>query len=559
MRILLADDEEGVRRSLERWLEMWGYEVLSARDGAEAWRLLKRDDAPRVAILDWNMPGLSGLEVCRLLRATPHGGDVYVIMLTAKHQKDDVIEALESGADDFLSKPFHARELQLRLAKGVRDSARASSGAGSGAGAKKPDSIDPPPSGTTLGGKYRLEGMIAKGGMGSVWRGVHLSLGVDVAIKFMNPGLAETSHYASFEREARAAALLRSEHTVRVYDHGVSHEGLPYLVMEYIAGESLAAAIARRGPLSPAEVVALVGQAARALGEAHAHGVVHRDVKPDNILLVDDDDAVRGPFAVKLIDFGLANPGDGARAAGGEAPLVAGTPGYMSPECLKGAPPNPLLDVWGLAVTAYRAMTGRVAFDGESLREIYEKVCSGRPPVPSAARAGVPPAFDAWFRRACDPDPAARFQSAGELAAALEAALRGAAPLPSIRPIAPRFADPSAPTEPGALKVGDSFAPTEAGALRTGDSFAPTEAGAPRTGDSFAPTEPDAALALTRDAPTRPHDLASPLRAGQLSLSPDAASPRPCVQSRPGPDAASPRPCAQGGPGPAAPTGPLLS
>ncbi|HEU4539477.1 MAG TPA: response regulator, partial [Polyangiaceae bacterium] len=124
MRILVADDEEGLLRSLVRWLQTWGYEVLVARDGVEAWSMLKRDDAPRVAILDWSMPGLSGPEVCRLLRATPHGGEVYVIVLTAKQQKDDVIEALESGADEFLSKPFHARELQLRLAKGVRDSAR---------------------------------------------------------------------------------------------------------------------------------------------------------------------------------------------------------------------------------------------------------------------------------------------------------------------------------------------------------------------------------------------------------------------------------------------------
>jgi serine/threonine protein kinase len=436
MRVLLADDDESLRRSLERWLETWGYQAVVARDGAEAWRLLKRDDAPRVAILDWAMPGLSGLEVCRLLRATPHGVDVYVLMLTARQQKDDLIEALESGADDFLTKPFHARELQLRLARGVRDSARA--------GAKRASTV-PPPSGTTLGGKYRLEGVIAKGGMGSVWRGVHLSLGIDVAIKFMAGELAETSHYASFEREARAAARLRSEHTVRVYDHGVSHEGLPYLVMEYIDGESLAAAVDRRGPLPPAEVAALVEQASRALGEAHAHGIVHRDVKPENILLVEGDG--RRPFTVKLIDFGLANPG--AARGSGEAPRAAGTPSYMSPECLEGAaPPNALLDLWGLATTAYRAMTGRMAFDGATLSEVYRKVCAGPPPVPSEAMPGVPAAFDAWFLRACDRDPAARFQTAAELASALGEALRDAPPLLSVPPGAPKPGGSFAPTEP---------------------------------------------------------------------------------------------------------------
>lgn len=435
MRILLADDDEGLRRALVRWLETWGYEALIAPDGFEAWRVLKRDDSPRLAILDWDMPGLAGPAVCRLLRATPHGGDVYVIMLTAKHQKDDVIEALEAGADDFLTKPFHARELQLRLAKGVRDAARASS--------RRSPPSDPPPTGSTLGGKYRLEEKIAEGGMGSVWRGVHLSLGVDVAIKFMAPELAETSHYASFEREARAAALLRDEHIVRVYDHGISHEGLPYLVMEYLAGESLAAAVVRRGPLGPAEVVALVEQAARALGAVHARGIVHGDVKPENMLLLDD--GARRPFTVKLIDFGLANL-SGARAPG-EAPVVAGTPGYMSPEYLEGrAAPNPLLDLWGLAATAFRALTGRKAFDGDSPRAICELVCLGPTPVPSHARPGLPAAFDAWFARACAPDPAARFASAGDLAAALAAALDDAAPPPPAPPEA--VPDSFAPTEP---------------------------------------------------------------------------------------------------------------
>lgn len=441
MRVLVADDEETLRRSLERWLETWGYDVVVARDGAEAWRLLKRGDAPPIAILDWSMPGLSGLEVCRMLRAAPHGADVYVLMLTARQQKDDVVEALESGADDFLSKPFHARELQLRLAKAARVSARA--------GAKKPATV-PPPSGSTLGGKYRLEAKIAQGGMGSVWRGVHLSLGIDVAIKFMAPELAQTSTYASFEREARAAALLRDEHIVRVYDHGISHEGLPYLVMEYIAGEPLASAIARRGPLPTAEVIALVDQAARALAEAHAAGVVHRDVKPENILLVEGTGG--RPFTVKLIDFGLANP-NGARPDG-EAPRAAGTPSYMSPEYLEGeVEPNPLLDLWGLAATTYRAMTGRMAFDGDSLHEIYQRVCVDPPPVPSEAMPGVTTSFDAWFLRACARDPAARFQTAGELTSSLAEALRDAPPFLSVPPSTPKLTDSFAPTEPDSARA----------------------------------------------------------------------------------------------------------
>lgn len=417
MRILAADDDPSLLRALERWLRSWGYEPVCAHDGLEAWKLLKREDTPGVVILDWDMPGLSGTELCRLLRSTPHGADVYVLMLTARQTKDDTVAALESGADDFLTKPFHARELQLRLAKGVRDATRARLGLFGGASRESRSTL--PPTGATLGGKYRLERKLAKGGMGSVWVGVHLSLGVNVAIKFMDAALAETAEYASFEREARAAAQLRNENIVRVYDHGISEEGVPYLVMEYIEGESLSDRIDRLGPLAPSEVVAVVAEAARALGAAHARDIIHRDIKPENILLVEDADKPAG-FSVKLIDFGLANP---AGHNPGDRTKIAGTPSYMSPEYLRGeVPPSPLLDLWGLAATAFVALTGNVAFDGQSLSEVMQRVCTAPLPVPSRLRPGLPTTVNAWFARACARSPRARFQSATELALALREA-----------------------------------------------------------------------------------------------------------------------------------------
>ena len=119
MRVLAADDDQAVLKVLGRCLRRWGYEVMTACDGTEAWRALESEDAPRLAVLDWDMPGLSGLEVCRRLRTMPHGEDVYVVMLTGRQAQTDLVEALEAGADEFLSKPFHPRELELVLAKGV--------------------------------------------------------------------------------------------------------------------------------------------------------------------------------------------------------------------------------------------------------------------------------------------------------------------------------------------------------------------------------------------------------------------------------------------------------
>ncbi len=403
MRILAADDEPGVVRSLERLLKTWGYDATAAHDGIEAWRILKREDAPRVVILDWDMPGLTGLEVLRLLRATPHGKETYVVLLTARQHKSELIEALEAGADDFLSKPFEPRELQLRLAKGV--SARERIG-----------KRGSPPAASTLDGKYRLEKKIAEGGMATIWLGVHLSLGINVAIKFMKPEVAELADYASFEREARAAAQLRNPHAVRVFDHGVAAEGLPYLVMEWLGGESLWERLQRSGPLPLDEVVVVLEQVAGALEDAHARGIVHRDVKPENILLVDDEEHAAG-WSAKLVDFGLAKP-DWAKAS---KALSAGTPAYMSPEHLLGeAAANPALDAWGLAATAFVAVTGEIPFDAPTLADVIRRVCEEPPPVPSRV-SRVPAGFDAWFARACARAPAARFGGPKELAAALAA------------------------------------------------------------------------------------------------------------------------------------------
>ncbi len=467
VRVLVADDEDAMIRVLERCLRTWGYEPVIARSGDEAWRVLKRDDAPRVVILDWDMPGLTGLKVCQLFRSTPHGAGAYVLLLTGRLAKADLVEALESGADDFISKPFDARELRLRLAKGLEEAARtAKSLERSPAGA--------PPSGSTLGGKYRLERKIGEGGMGSVWLGTHLALHIDVAIKFMSPKLAETAAYASFEREARAAALLKSEHIVRVYDHGIAHDGSPYLVMEYLEGESLGDRVERRGPLEPLVVCAIVEQVARALAEAHGHGVVHRDVKPDNILLIDDPERAHGVLA-KLIDFGLAQarqdlapplrsapsaprlPSGDASAAetrhfdvsGGEKGGLAraGTPIYMSPEALaEGGPPTPRLDLWGLAATTFFAMTGQLPFYGDSLVEVFRCVCEDPLPVPSQLHRSVPSGFDAWFARACARPPTARFPSAHELAIALATACRE--PVVAVAPAISTGPRSVAPTEP---------------------------------------------------------------------------------------------------------------
>lgn len=284
--------------------------------------------------------------------------------------------------------------------------------------------------GSIIAGKYRVKALIGSGGMGTVWEGVHVKLATRVAIKFIRGQFAEQPEArARFEIEARAAARLQTKHAVHVYDYGVNDEGLPYIVMEFLQGESLSDAIIRRGPLPATEVAILMAQAARALTKAHSVGIVHRDLKPDNIFLARTDDAADAlPYTVKLVDFGIAKILDepsteaGGPAMGGPTRegTVIGTPNFMAPEQLTvGGAPGPLTDLWSLGACTFAAMTGRLPFEGDVLGDIVLKVCAAPMPIPSKLNPNLPVGFDAWFLRACSRDPGRRFQTAEELAQAL--------------------------------------------------------------------------------------------------------------------------------------------
>jgi eukaryotic-like serine/threonine-protein kinase len=266
----------------------------------------------------------------------------------------------------------------------------------------------------------RLSHLIGQGGMGSVWAADHLALGTQVAVKFMSPSLAEQPGFAErFRREAMTSAQIKSPHVVQVFDHGVTRGGAPYIVMELLGGEDIKRRVKRLGPLPPAFVARIIAQAAKALGRAHRLGIVHRDVKPDNLFILD----VEGEPFVKVIDFGIA------KHAGEDLSMTAtgslmGTPFYMSPEQLLGAKHVDFrADLWALGVVAYFMLIGRVPFPGETLGSVAVAVNAAVFTPPSVVRAGLPPSVDAWMQKALARDPAARFGSAKELAEALELAV----------------------------------------------------------------------------------------------------------------------------------------
>lgn len=284
----------------------------------------------------------------------------------------------------------------------------------------------PPPdlSGTVIAGKYRVESLLGQGGMGSVWAGRHVTLGQLVAIKFVHPKLASSSEARRrFDNEAKAAARIKSRHAVAVQDHGVSEAGQPYIVMEYLEGESLERAIRRRGKLPLSEVVQIVAQSARALSAAHEAHVIHRDLKPDNVFLAKDNEGNKLGYSVKLVDFGIAKVvQDDAEtgASSTQAGMVLGTPHFMSPEALTAsAPVSAASDIWSLGACAFAAACGRVPFEGDAIGDVVLKVCAAPLPVPSKIEPSLPKAFDAWFGKCCSREVGARFKTAAEAADAL--------------------------------------------------------------------------------------------------------------------------------------------
>jgi protein kinase-like protein len=270
--------------------------------------------------------------------------------------------------------------------------------------------------GIVLGAKYRLDSEIGRGGMGSVWRATRLDLGTELAIKVMHgDATTQASRLERFTREAKAASRLTSPHVVRVIDFGVdAASGLPFMAMELLEGESLAARLESGGPQAPARVASIILQVARALNQAHAAGIVHRDLKPANIFLVRNEDEE----LVKLLDFGIAKAGDGVSTVTGS---VLGTPYYMSPEqvgALKDV--DHRTDIWSLGVIACECLTGRRPFAADTLSELAMKIALGRAELPSSL-GPVPGGFDEWFARATHVHRSQRFQSASELASALGA------------------------------------------------------------------------------------------------------------------------------------------
>ena len=271
----------------------------------------------------------------------------------------------------------------------------------------------PVPIGQVIAGRYAVTGVLGRGGMGVVLSARHVDLGERVAIKFLNR--EHSAHADRFFREARAAARIRGEHVVRIFDVGRLESGEPYIVMEFLEGEDLADRLDRQQRLDATDVAAVLMDVCLALAEAHAAGIVHRDLKPANIFLAHGPD---GSDLVKLLDFGVAKmPEAGALT---QTSTVLGSPIYMSPEQLMASRNvDPRSDIWSLGVILYEALTAELPFLGDSLVHLALIVREKPTPSARALRPELPEALDGVIATCLAKDRADRYADVADFADAI--------------------------------------------------------------------------------------------------------------------------------------------
>jgi len=270
--------------------------------------------------------------------------------------------------------------------------------------------------------RVRLLRPLDEGAMGTVWVGEHLTLHTEVAVKFISQDLAKDNPQVleRFQQEARAAAQIKSPNVVQMLDHGITDDGVPYIVMELLEGQSLAQHLSEHGPMDVGEAALVVTQVACALAKAHSLGIIHRDIKPENVFIVAEDveTSEMANRVVKVLDFGIAKhvelpseitvPG-----------MVIGTPAFMCPDqVLDNEEVGPGTDCWSLAVLAYHVLTHQLPFDGETLAQLVGTLIRNEYTPVTKLRHDLPEEADAFFTQALARDARERYDSAMALAAA---------------------------------------------------------------------------------------------------------------------------------------------
>ena len=378
--ILVVDDNPVTRVLCSRVLAREGYRVLVAEDGIEALRLVKEDKVDLV-LLDVMMPGLDGFDVLVALRKVFPSDTLRVLMVTAKDKSQEVVRAFELGADDYILKPLDIPVMLVRIQAQLRARPKRRE--------MDTSSLQVAP-GAVLEGKYRLESPIGQGSFGAVYRATHLALERAVAIKVFHHGLKTGAETSRFQHEAISACRVDHPNAVKVLDLSLAGSGVPFMVMELLEGRSLAAELELEGRLSLSRCLEILTPICKVLSEVHGVGLIHRDIKPQNVFL----HRGRQGEVVKVLDFGIAKLIDGAAMQTRQTVNgIVGTPVYMAPERFSDEVSSQRSDIYSLGVMLYEMLAGRRPFESTGdifklivmhMNEMPISLCELRPELPSA-------------------------------------------------------------------------------------------------------------------------------------------------------------------------------
>jgi CheY-like chemotaxis protein len=423
-RVLLVDDQPELRRLFQRTLSKAGHVVATAENGRKAVALVAEQSFD-VVVSDVRMPDMSGIELLRALHA--EDPDLPVLLVSGSPDLETAMKAVEYGAFEYLTKPVSFDKLkastmraleqrrQREEAKQVLEQYRSGTRRrASDVGADRDSWI-----GELLGGRYRVGRLLGAGGMGAVYEATREDLGqMRVAVKILHASLAADEGLLSrFRREAETVGQIHHPNIVQILDFRAEPGEPAYLVMELLDGISLRQALRRQADFSAPRAVFIARQMLAALSAVHRAQVIHRDIKPDNVLLT----SMSGlGDIVKLLDFGVAKqlaavPGSTLTQTG----TVLGTPTYMAPEQARGAVLDGRSDLYAVGAIMYEALAGVAPYTGDNYNALLFAILQGRPAPLAERRPDVDPELIAVISRAMATDPDARFQTAEEMADAL--------------------------------------------------------------------------------------------------------------------------------------------
>ena len=384
-RILIVDDEPDVRAMLSRFFDKQAFVVDVAADGPEALDKIGQV-RPDIVLLDHMMPTMSGVDVLARIRGRYSARALPVVMVTARTSPDDIVAALGAQANDYVTKPFSLPVLLARVKLRLAD--RAPDGEDSPRAAVDAGAVDAVRlgSGVVVDGRFLLHEKIGEGRFGVVYRATHEMLRKQVAIKvFRDVDTDDSAKVVELLQEGVVSCRLEHPNAVTVLDFGISKTREAYLVMEFLSGELLRDVV-DRGPMEASRAIEIALPVASVLMEAHARGVVHRDLKPDNVLLHQRF----GQEVVKVLDFGIAGF---LEALGGDARArddIVGTPAYMAPEIALQDPVDGRSDVYALGCMLYELLCGRPPFlKPTPVATVVAHIKETAPPLPESVPGGV--------------------------------------------------------------------------------------------------------------------------------------------------------------------------